>query len=643
MSLQPKSLINVIVIIAGLFFFILSMHLPLSLWTSSIHDDQYFISKGYSIVSGQWLSDFDNLTLIKGPTYSIYLAISSLLGLPITLTTAITFVLMVIYVTRISTGFGVGKYCISFLAILLFLNPAFLPTRVIRDNLYYILSIVVLLSFIQQFSFDRNKHGGNVTFIAGAFLGLFWCTREEGVWIIPPFALVFFYGIWRTPSKDRLMYVKKLLIYFIACLVVVGFFCTINYYKYGVFTVVDFKNKGFVGALDALNGIDTGDEVLFVPVSKSKRDIAYSISPSFRELKGYFEGPGKNWTEHGCNYYPHTCGDYAGGWFMWALRDAAQSIGKYKSAQIADNFYQSIADEIKDACIRSIIRCHSKNLPFFPVISIENIKLIPRKIIDVFEFAVNKGDVNLTAGKSSGDANSVRKAQRFLGNPRRTLLEDEEIHTYAGWFVDNSGGWISLECEKNSQLIQIPRKESIDLNSAFNRTDLKNNRFSVSIGSSNKCKFINSDGKIVYDIQVEKGSSDNLSNSYHIHFDKIETSPELLYYNEAITVKKLLIKIYAIVMPILALIGVVSFLILSLKIVGRLNRLDDLAIASLCLWAAFFSRCLLILMVDISSFPALFTHYMLPAIIILPFACIYSVCALFNMRTDLAKPQLKEL
>ena len=59
------------------------------------HDDGYFIRMASNIASGQWLGAFDHFTLMKGPGYPVFVAITSLYGLPITAAHALFHILTI--------------------------------------------------------------------------------------------------------------------------------------------------------------------------------------------------------------------------------------------------------------------------------------------------------------------------------------------------------------------------------------------------------------------------------------------------------------------------------------------------------------------------------------------------------------------
>jgi hypothetical protein len=186
----------------------------------------------------------------------------------------------------------------------------------------------------------------------GLIFGIFWCTREEGIWIIPSFLIILLSHAFLIYKNRPLfkIYLKSFSIFIFCAMAFIWLICTINYLKYGVFQVVDFKGNEYSKALSNIYGVSVGEEKPFLAVPLVKRELLYSVSPAFGELRSYFENEGLGWTAHGCSWYPDTCGDYATGWFNWALRSAVASKGYYKSADAANNYYKRLNDEIERAC-----------------------------------------------------------------------------------------------------------------------------------------------------------------------------------------------------------------------------------------------------------------------------------------------------
>ncbi len=101
-----------------------------------------------------------------------------------------------------------------------------------------------------------------------------------------------------------------------------GIFRFVNLTAYGSFAGVDSQESNFVGAMQALQNVRVGKPIPYLPVSRPARLKIYEISPAFASLKKYLDPPGTPVWQWGCAPYPLTCGDIAGGWFFWALRDA---------------------------------------------------------------------------------------------------------------------------------------------------------------------------------------------------------------------------------------------------------------------------------------------------------------------------------
>ena len=74
---------------------------------------------------------------------------------------------------------------------------------------------------------------------------------------------------------------------------------------------------------------------------------------------------GKGWSVHGCKALS-VCDDIAGGWFMWALRDAVAAAGHYASGPSAADYYRRLAREINAACADHNLDCEPERASLMP-------------------------------------------------------------------------------------------------------------------------------------------------------------------------------------------------------------------------------------------------------------------------------------
>ncbi len=342
----------------------MSLHFPVSVLSTLVHDDAWYMKNAQTIIAGHWFGHFNQMTLIKGPGYSYFLALNYLLGVPVSLSTALLYLAACTGLVWVARRAGVQKPLAWALFVFLLFQPAEFPVRIIRDNIYTSLSMITISGWA-YLTLNTGK-GAHRLFVAmsGLSAGLYWITREEGVWILPSLLILGLFGvIVAFKNKTSLGFLSK------GVAIYVGFAALpilstglVNYVKYKSFQVVDFKSSAFAHAVNVLNAVNVGEEIQFLPVPLKKREAMYKVSPAFQELEPYFENEGKGWTQFGCKLYPQTCGDYAAGWFMWALRDGVASRGYYASPRAAEGYYNRLSHEIEIACADGRLSCSKSSV-----------------------------------------------------------------------------------------------------------------------------------------------------------------------------------------------------------------------------------------------------------------------------------------
>src|SRR5688572_30815349 len=85
----PKSAAYLYIAILSLIYCFVVVHTPLVLYPGAPHDDGLYISLGRFLAEGLWLGPFNEFTLMKGPGYPLFLAVSNWLGIPVSLAHAL--------------------------------------------------------------------------------------------------------------------------------------------------------------------------------------------------------------------------------------------------------------------------------------------------------------------------------------------------------------------------------------------------------------------------------------------------------------------------------------------------------------------------------------------------------------------------
>ncbi len=608
----------------------------MSIYANAGHDDGLFLKNAASMLFGHWLGDYSNMTLAKGPGWPIFISFNALLGIPITLSIALFYLfacyLLVIFLLKEK----VSELILLPLFVLILFHPAMFPVRIIRDDIY---SALTLISFcgLAYAMFDKSFMF-KTFFMFGLCFGMLIITREESLWLMPGFLISFCFGL-LYQYKNKLswpIFFKRQGVFFGGAFLVVTLICCINYYKYHIYQVSDFKEREFSNVLLNLNSVQIKHELPYLPVSKEKRELIYSISPAFSELKEFFESPDNGWKKHGCAVYSWTCGDYASGWFMWALRDGVASKGYYENAPKASAFYKKINAEIEIACEKNFIVCKKSFIPFIPNISYEQLLMIAPRLFDAVRMAIGATGLGLTGGPSD-DSSNLNNVRIFLGNPMSILSSSEGIISINGWFYSARHNWFTLACNSKdgNKIYSIERLKSSDIANYFHDKNSVNQRFSFKISSNDHCTII-SDRNAKNQLNLNSVISENkkyfLSQDEIIYFDNYSANVDY-NYRESLSIKKFLINFYSVVMPFLCIFGFLAFTISTTRILMNKIYLNKIWILSLGAWTLVITRLLMLTIIDISSFPAINPLYfsaIYPLLILATFLSIISFMQIFS-------------
>ena len=90
--MKKKLKFNITFILITLVRLLLTNTLPVYYISQRIYDDQLMISQAKEIVSGNWLGNYNHLTLVKGFFYPFYLSLSNFLGISYTTLLTISFI-----------------------------------------------------------------------------------------------------------------------------------------------------------------------------------------------------------------------------------------------------------------------------------------------------------------------------------------------------------------------------------------------------------------------------------------------------------------------------------------------------------------------------------------------------------------------
>lgn len=425
----------------------LRMAFPISALGHSVYDDLLFARLASYIHAAHWLGPYDELTMAKGAAFSVFLALNEASRLPLALSQHLLYLAASLYFAfTMGAVFRSRSAVIVFFALLavnpLFWNPD-IGGRVVRENFYVSLSLLLVAQSVQAFVLERAptptgdwRAKRTLLLALGATTGIYWLTREEGVWLLPSILVAAVFGLFRLARSGRgdWRVIWKVIAGFVlvpsaACGLLVGAVNTANYVKYGVFRNNDFRSSDFQAAYGTLARISHAQWRPYVVFPRDAREHAYGASPAARVLRPHLEGVvGERWRKAGCEQTnTDPCPEILSGWFMWALRDAVAAAGYYRSASNAKGYYEDLAREINAACDDGSIPCGRRSDSLVPPWRPEYLQRWMASARAVFGTLFTLGDTMVRVKPSVGDPRSLALFSRVTNEAlaSRQLCPDD--------------------------------------------------------------------------------------------------------------------------------------------------------------------------------------------------------------------------
>lgn len=330
---------------------------------NSPHDEFWYVHTAFNKI---WGGAYDQMSFMHLPTYSAWLDILYLFGLPARLAIDVGWLLAAGYlafaIQRLTRSRGLPALTFVFLAFHPYVMIIF--DRALAETFLTVVSAAVLAAAIELWNCrdgasTRRSRVALVIYIFGFAVAFH--TRKEGIVLAAPILLLVCWSLfdrrrwWRGVKKPALA-VPLFLAPLLSTLLLGALLAGGNYLKWGVWARYELAASGYERAIAALNSIDAGRTPRQITVTQSMIELAYQESPTFRELRPAMQGvTGQQWVAISSAFTP-VPGEIGNGWFYWALRDVAAQAGWHSDAMTADQKYAAVADELGQAFSRGRLK-----------------------------------------------------------------------------------------------------------------------------------------------------------------------------------------------------------------------------------------------------------------------------------------------
>jgi len=610
------------------------------------HDDGLFFRHLESIARKQWLGPYDNLTLVKGPLTSVLAALGNFVGISAKLGEGIIYAIIVLLCAAVTRRLGLSRHFALLLVFLLFANPQLWDVggrRFLREIIYTCWAVGVVLSAVCALSSREPMRTAVAGLSLGLFSGAMYLTREEDIWIIPAVATAAILALVRYCLSEKQHSYKRIFqcttagsaLFAVGVGSIVAPILYLNSKYYGRAIVSEFRAPEFRAAVGALMRVGERHPSDYVPVSQAAMTAIFDATPIASTIKAHWIATSAAWAVHGAHLSPTYSNELAGGWFVWALRDAVAASGYHRSADTARNFYVRLAKEVNDACDTGRLSCRQRRDTLAPELRLHQLPALLdstyRSLLHVIRLS---GDISLV--RSHGNPQQLLRWSHLIG----PVVEAPPFgYIIRGWIahpledpavtIKSSKATVRhLQVQPAADVVAGFAKEGVDLHAIRFTAHLECLSLDCSISAFTKTGDY---APIV--LGAPRPGPLELHSPWRGYVDFAGHPEPLLgplpLERERRNMAKFAANVAGAIVPALCVAATLGFLIYPF--VWRLRRCAEwLFILGMGAASAVLVRCALIAYIDITSWRAVTTGYLGPAY---PFIIIYSVigtAVLFN-------------
>ncbi len=368
-AIQNKDKIIVILIMIVLVIIKqgLLYHFPIIGYLEAGEDDALMVELAENILQGKWLGEYSYHTLVKGPTFPMFLAFCKYMGWSYMATvTALYSISCVVFMIAIRKIIKNKYIFLGMFAILLF-NPIMYAQEVIqrvyRNALIPPFVLFITGSFFAIYLRREETIWQSIPWviIASISLSLFYYTREDSIWIMP-FILFMIMVTIITLIMQYKHHIRKICPKIIILAIPVislslfgNWIAHKNEMYYGLKTTNVLSHSNFSHAMKAIYAVKPNIQIDYVTVPNEKMERMAQVSETFAYVKpqvsmvaSLLEGVDRNPGD----------GEIEDGWFFWALRIGLAQCG-IKTLEGEQEIYQKITDELNDAMEQGLLERQS--------------------------------------------------------------------------------------------------------------------------------------------------------------------------------------------------------------------------------------------------------------------------------------------
>ena len=334
-------------------------NLPIMAVPKGIHDDWIMVHMADALRSGQWLGEYNDLTLTKGMFFPFYLAVLNFLRLSYLSVSALLYtVSCMIFVYALRPLLKKYWACFTLYLVLLW-NPVSYSVqafqRVYRNSISYIQVLLIFGGLLALWLRRKESVKKQILWLLTAAVGMvtFFYTREDAIWV-EPFLLVFLlvylgtmFFSWK--KEHRREYVGKAVLVLLPFLSVWGagqLIAQENDNHYNIRLTNELQKGGFAEMYKSMMAVKPEEDIPGVTMTREKIARMCDECPTLEKLEPYIQSSRLYWAGSGENEKDWEVRD---GWVFWIFRTALAQVGYYTDGETVNQVCLQIRDELEAA------------------------------------------------------------------------------------------------------------------------------------------------------------------------------------------------------------------------------------------------------------------------------------------------------
>lgn len=397
------------------------MRTPIYALANYKHDDLLLVTLAQHLQEGEWLGTYNNLTLVKGISFPVFLALCNRFCIPYLFGMGLFYTgAVILFVTAVREQIS-NRWVQLGIYLFLLYSPAMLSVDA-QQRVYNCALVpgAILLVFAGVLGvFFRRHRSWKTVLVWSCFLGFvfpfFWHLRNDTMWMLPfvltgtgisIFCIIKKNGFHKGTAVKSLICLIPVLTLVFSNLMIAG----INQKHYGLFVVNDRSGSSEAEFISRLMEMDEKSENPNVWVSQNAMKKAVEVSPALQEIQPQIEEMFQSGWASG--------GEIVGDIVVWAFRDAMEAAGYYQgNAPETEAFYKRATAELDQAYEDG--RLHKDGLLHLSAlskgISWKDVPTLVKRIKSSFLAAVNARYAEVQLKKASGNRDQIRYFEAMTG------------------------------------------------------------------------------------------------------------------------------------------------------------------------------------------------------------------------------------